>query len=489
MPGRDPRAGGVRPAVAAAAAGATVIIALVLMWLGPVSWYGPLGVVGIAALFAWWMVAQAERARARELGEVAAMVRRLAGDPPDDTPGEHTLGRVLARLADLEHRSAREEGERGRAVTRVRAIVDAIAVPVVAADADGVIELANRAAVSVLARKRERLVGRLLEDVLLPPTLLTLVERAREGEPTRGRVRIVDEDRARFFDVSAEPIGSGEAPAGVVVTLRDVTELATAVQLKSDFAANASHELRTPIAAIRGAVETMGAATDDPQMTARLREMIAQHVGRLEEMVADLLDLSRLESQETRVAASGLACSTLAARLDSLFERPCAERRVHLVFDLDPALEHMVIDEHLLELVLRNLIDNAIKFAREGTDVRVVGRASDVEPTADAPTPPASLGGRALTGARFRVIDKGIGIPLAHQQRIFERFYQVDPSRDGKLKRRGTGLGLAIAKHAMRRLGGRIGVESVWQQGTTMNVEIPRCVELDPAGVPPETRE
>lgn len=479
MPGRDPRRGGVRPVAAAAAAGATLVIALVLMWLGPVSWYGPLGVVGIAALFAWWMVAQAERARARELGEVAAMVGRLLGEdrPPD--PGEATLGRVLSLLADLERRGGSEAHERERALGRVRAIADAAAVPVLAADGSGVVELANRAAAEVLARPRDRLVGRALEDVLIQPTLLALVDRARAGTPARGRVRMAEGESPRFFDVAAEPLGEGGGGAGVVVTLRDVTELATAVQLKSDFAANASHELRTPIAAIRGAVETMQTAEDDPEMTARLREMIAQHVARLEEMVADLLDLSRLESQETRSATGPLACSSLAARLSDLFARPCAERRVRLEFDLDPALEDMVIDQHLLELVLRNLIDNAVKFAREGTPVRVIGRASAVDPAGDAP--PIDEGGGPLTGARFRVIDQGIGIPLAHQQRIFERFYQVDPSRDGKLKRRGTGLGLAIVKHAMRRLGGRIGVESVWQQGTTMSVEIPRCVRVDTA--------
>jgi two-component system phosphate regulon sensor histidine kinase PhoR len=249
------------------------------------------------------------------------------------------------------------------------------------------------------------------------------------------------------------------------------------VQLKTDFVANASHELRTPIAAIRGAVETLGIAADDRAMSDRLRRMIADHVARLEAMISDLLDLSRLESPELRVRAEPADAHALCAQMRELFAPALDARTLRLEADLAPELAHLVCDPTLLELILRNLVENACKFAREGTAVRIVGRAAEVTPAPDTPwQPSADAAGRA--GLRLQVIDEGQGIPLRDQARIFERFYQVDPSRDGSKQRRGTGLGLAIVKHAVRRMGGRVGVQSVWQQGTTMTVELPACVAL-----------
>jgi signal transduction histidine kinase len=119
----------------------------------------------------------------------------------------------------------------------------------------------------------------------------------------------------------------------------------------------------------------------------------------------------------------------------------------------------------VLLLILKNLVDNATKFAYEGTAVRVVGEIIPIEP-----------GRRGREGARFIVSDRGVGIPIGLQSRVFERFYQVDPARTGTAHRRGTGLGLAIVKHAVKVMGGTIGVESVWKQGTTITVELPGCV-------------
>ncbi|GJM19207.1 MAG: histidine kinase [Phycisphaeraceae bacterium] len=470
--------------VSAGLLGAGLVAAIVLMALGPGSWYGPVFVMGIAALLVWWFSSASDRGRERELRELGEQIDRIA--PDEGAPARDaspTLTSVLRRLGDLERRTTAGLGSRDAALRDLRGLIDAVDVPVIGADAGGVVESVNRAGAEMLGRERGDIVGRLLEDLLVQPELAALVARARGGARARGRVRSVTDEGVRYYDVTVEPVarageGGAMAPAGVVLTLLDVTQLAAAVQLKTDFAANASHELRTPIAAIKGAADTMQAAQDDPVMTARLRTMIVQHVGRLEELVDDLLDLSRLEAAEGRPEAEPVAMSELAGRLDGLFTGACAERRVRLTYDLDPALERMVIDATLLELILRNLVDNALKFAREGTEVRLIGRASDVERAHDAADAGAPAEDAPELGARFRVVDEGQGIPLADQQRIFERFYQVDTSRDGGARRRGTGLGLAIVKHALRRLGGRISVESVWQQGTTMTFEIPRCVRM-----------
>jgi signal transduction histidine kinase len=240
-----------------------------------------------------------------------------------------------------------------------------------------------------------------------------------------------------------------------MMTLRDVTELAQAIYLKTDFVANASHELRTPLSSIRAATETLAdGAWEDAPMRERLTSVIAGNVQRLEEMVRDLLDLSRLDSPDAPVAREEVSLVELAEAMRETFTGVCAERKLTLETRLGAGLDVIVSDRKLLTTIVRNLIDNATKFAYEQTTVNVtIERAGSV--------------------VRISVSDQGVGIPLGHQQRIFERFYQVDPSRAGFAVRRGTGLGLAIVKHAVKALGGTIGVESVWKQGTTMTVEVP----------------
>jgi len=161
----------------------------------------------------------------------------------------------------------------------------------------------------------------------------------------------------------------------------------------------------------------------------------------------------------------------LARAVAGLLEGSAARKRVTIEAEIAPDAARLESDPRLLRAILRNLVENAVKFAHEGTAVRIT--AEVVEPARSDDS-----GGIAASSAnvRLRVIDRGIGIPLAQQQRIFERFFQGDPARTGDAQGRGTGLGLAIVKHAVRTLGGTIGVESVWQEGTTMTVELPGCV-------------
>ena len=244
--------------------------------------------------------------------------------------------------------------------------------------------------------------------------------------------------------------------------MRDITELAGAMQLKTDFVANASHELRTPISAIRAAADTLEAAGSDEAMRERLIGMIQNHVTQLDELVRDLLDLSKLESAEAPVAAKPFALSELADDLATMYADACERRSVSLSFDFEPALERMVTDRRLLMLIAKNLVENATKYAREQTTIRVTAKAMPDEAT-------------GTLGMELRVAARGQGIPIAQQQRVFERFFQVDSARTG-IGPRGTGLGLAIVKHAAKLLEGTVEVDSVWGQGTTMIVRIPACV-------------
>jgi signal transduction histidine kinase len=262
--------------------------------------------------------------------------------------------------------------------------------------------------------------------------------------------------RSEFDQPSATGVMHG---LGTVMILRDITEQAQAAQLKTDFVANASHELRTPLAAIKAAIETLNdGAAEEPAMRVRFLKMIGDNTVRLEDLTRDLLDLSRIETPEIELEYRDCSLISLCDDLRPMFEQICADRNLTLDVEIDPAVQKIQSDHRLLTLIVKNLVDNATKFAAEGTAVRIVAA-------------PVMIGARSVV--RIQVIDEGIGIPLSAQQRIFERFYQVDLSRNGQKQRRGTGLGLAIVKHAVKALGGTIGVESVWQQGTTMTVELP----------------
>jgi len=331
-------------------------------------------------------------------------------------------------------------------------LVEAIGDPVIAASPDGVVVLANTHASNMLGLAKP-LAGRHVEEVVTKAELLDRFSRGRRGESWRGSVRLPTPGSIKVCDVSIVPL-STLAPAGVVATLRDITELDGALQLKTDFVANASHELRTPIAAIKGAAETLMLAADDEAMRTKLVGMIQSHVNRLEDMVSDLLDLSKLESEAMAIQTKPIGMQDLAAELSQLLYELCQTRSVELTFDIDPAVATICTDKRLLVLIVKNLLENAAKFTAEETTVSL--HATKVSGT---------------ESCQIRVTDHGPGIPLSQQQRVFERFYQVDPARSGT--QRGTGLGLAIVKHAVRLLDGEIDIESVWHRGTTMVITLP----------------
>ncbi|MFI4873294.1 MAG: ATP-binding protein [Phycisphaerales bacterium JB061] len=337
-------------------------------------------------------------------------------------------------------------------LTELNELVEAIGDPVFAISPEGVVLLANSHTARLLGLARP-ITGRHVEEVVTKAELLDRIARGRRGEHWRGSVRLPTRDGVKVCDVSIVPI-SKQNPAGVVATIRDITELDGALQLKTDFVANASHELRTPIAAIKGAAETLSLASGDETMRNKLVGMIEAHVIRLENMVSDLLDLSKLESESMAIESKRFSLTELAAELTQLLYELCKARSVEIEFDIADEVETICTDKRLLVLIVKNLIENAAKFTAEKTAVRVT--AARVTGT---------------DSCQIRVTDQGPGIPLSQQQRIFERFYQVDPARSGA--QRGTGLGLAIVKHAVRLLDSEIEVESVWDQGTTMVVTLP----------------
>ncbi|MFZ4573445.1 MAG: sensor histidine kinase [Phycisphaerales bacterium] len=381
------------------------------------------------------------------VSSLSGLLARAAGAAPESSL-RSAVDAAASELASL--RLSEQE---------LRKALDAVSDPILATDAVGIVRIANAAAEAFAgAAPGVTVVGRALDELFSQNALLAMHAAAAGGRAVHDQVSLHRAQGKRIYHVYAAPIGERANQASrqaVVLTLQDVTELATAVKVQTDFVANASHELRTPLAAIRAAAETIETANDDPPMVDRLTEMIRNNCTRLEDLLADLLDLSRLQSDEAPVERSRVEIDQLFADLRELFGASLEERQLTVAFERPPELSSVSTDAKSLKLILRNLIENAAKFAYEGT--RVVVRVS-------RPAPPI---------VRFEVIDRGVGIPIGAQSRIFDRFFQVDASRAGTSPRRGTGLGLAMVKQAVTRLGGTVGVESVWKEGTTMIVELP----------------
>jgi two-component system, OmpR family, phosphate regulon sensor histidine kinase PhoR len=366
-------------------------------------------------------------------------------------------------------------------------MIDAANIPILSTDDFGYIIYVNKQAQNLVGHANE-ILGRRFDEIMTQRALHELESMARDNEPGHARLAIPVRGEIREFDVSADLVPISR---GAVLTFRDITELSRAMTLKADFVANASHELRTPIASIKGAGETLsGPARDDPQMSQRLVQMILSNAARLEMLASDLMDLSNIESEDHPSEIVRVNLDSLIQRIIEDSSPAASKRRLELVIEhvnnrlghQDEQAQHVKPDQSsiwiqsdpkLLNLMISNLLQNAIKFAREDTKIRVQVLQAEIclERTANIPE---ALNG--TDGVIISVVDKGVGIPLAHQQRVFERFYQVDDARSGSGASRGTGLGLAIVKHAARRLGGSVHLESIYQTGTTVTIELPRCV-------------
>ena len=254
---------------------------------------------------------------------------------------------------------------------------------------------------------------------------------------------------SRHLVVSCTVLQDG---SGAVLTARDITASMLLGQIRRDLVANVSHEIKTPLTAIRGFAETLrDGALAHHETAVRFTDRILQQCDRLQALLSDLLTLSRLERSETPAERRTLKLGTLVSEALETLQAAADEREVTLVahFDLDPVLEGDA--EALSELCL-NLIDNAIKYNERGGQVEARLSRRDGEIV-------------------LEISDTGRGIPKAALARIFERFYRVDRGRSRT--EGGTGLGLAIAKHAAEIHGGRIEVESQLGKGSTFRVYLP----------------
>ena len=357
-------------------------------------------------------------------------------------------GTALRRHAEhLELRLGESDAQR----TLLETVISAMGEGVLVVGSAGRVLLANPRLRELFAAPAA-LEGRSLLEAVRHAEIVDAIEAAISEGAVQVREVTIGPAPERQLRFSVAPFPSRDERAGAVAVFRDVTEVRRIEAVRRDFVANASHELKTPLAAIHGFAERLADA-ELPDASAKYAvEAIVGNAKRLGVLVEDLLELSRIESGSVPLRPESIAAGELASlllrELDPRLRSGELEHEVRV-----EGTGHVLADRGALEQVLANLLDNAIKYTPAGGRVVVHVRPAQ--------------GGRQ----RIEVEDSGMGIPRKDLPRIFERFYRVDPSRSRALG--GTGLGLAIVKHLVQAMGGQIGVESQFGHGSRFWVELP----------------
>jgi two-component system phosphate regulon sensor histidine kinase PhoR len=388
------------------------------------------------------------------VGELTDAARRM-------TEGDLEVRTRLSghdELSELGHALDRMAGSLATTLGELRAerdlqrrILEAMHEGVVVIDRDGRIVLVNPALRSTLLLGADA-VGKLLIETVRHADLHNLVDRARKHPDDPPLELELPGLKPRRVLVQAAPLAGDDQ--GLLLVFVDVTELRRLESLRRDFVANASHELRTPIAAVRSATETLQTgALSDPPAAIRFLDIIERNAQRLQSLVEDMLELSKLESNVFKLKRERVELQRVVPIVLALFRERAEKKGVRLTSELGPTLAAVEGDPRALEHVLSNLVDNAVKYCPSGA--RIVVRAIEDE-------------------ARVRLVvsDNGPGIPAEHLPRVFERFYRVDAGRSRELG--GTGLGLSIVKHMVDTMRGKVAVESAVGSGSTFTVSLQR---------------
>jgi two-component system phosphate regulon sensor histidine kinase PhoR len=414
---------------------------------------GCLAVTAAAAAIVYGLARQL----ARPVDSLRAAAARIAsGDVSADPPATDVaeFADIAAALVRLREQLVERGLTIGRQDTQQEAVLGSMIEGVLAIDGRRRILGINRAAADLLDVEAEQTAGRPLQDVIRNPDLrrfaLTAID-CREPVEDDLLLRGV---RDRTIRLRGTALRDASGDGGAVIVLNDVTEVQRLENVRRDFVANVSHELKTPVASIKGFVETLlDGALDDRDDARRFLGIVARQADRLATIIEDLLALSRIEQSETsgKLPLDQLPLSGILITASDDCRPRAVERSIRLEVECPPDLT-VTVNGPLLEQAVINLVDNAIKYSESGKTVWL--SAED-----DA------------TGPAIRVRDEGCGIAEEHLPRLFERFYRVDKARSRNLG--GTGLGLSIVKHIVQAHAGTIVVESTPGVGTTFTIRLP----------------
>jgi len=398
--------------------------------------------VGLSVVAGRWL--------AKPLAEAGQAARAIAAGQPPHFPwsGIPDVDRLVLDLRDMHRQLTDRYQALHHKQAETSALVDAMVEGVVSADSKGNIIGANPAA--------RRLLGFAEQDQLPALPLLFRSREARDSVQAVLTGGAAPEREVEVGDRICLLTARATATGGVVVVLHDLTRLKRLETVRRDFVANVSHELKTPLTAISGYAETLLTDNVDDVTMRRFVETIHANARRMQRLVDDQLDLSRIESGTWSPRPETIEVDS-AAREAWTIVAPTRKPVASFAIALDPAARTVVADSDGLRQILRNLLENAIRHTPADGEIRVSTAPEDA-------------------GVRLTVSDTGIGIPSEHLPRIFERFYRVDAARSRE--QGGTGLGLSIVRHLTEAHGGRVSAESDLGRGTAIHCWFP-----NPTGV------
>jgi two-component system phosphate regulon sensor histidine kinase PhoR len=408
---------------------AALALGAVLGWFAGSVW---IGVCGILVLYLGW-----------NLWQIRALhfwlQHRSVADPPD-APG--LWGDVVAQVVRL-HRRKRFHKERlTRLFRELRRSTAAMPDGVVMLDPQGEIIWFNRKAGEMLELSRRADLGLRIDNLVRHPDFVQYLRGGEYGAPVIVRV---DMNKEKFLAFQLISYGEDQR----LLMLRDVTREVRLEQMRKDFVANASHELRSPLTVVAGYLETFGADAGLGELSAPIAEMRRQ-TDRMTRIIEDLLELSRFEANDGPIKGQPIDVAAMAAMLrKDVLARPMHPRQVEVSIESGASL---IGDEPMVQSAFSNLVDNAAKYTPPEGSMFIRWWVDE-------------------EGGHFSVRDTGPGIPSEHLPRLTERFYRVDPGRSRETG--GSGLGLAIVKHALHRHGARLEIDSSEGRGSTFICHFP----------------
>ncbi|MCA9217226.1 MAG: HAMP domain-containing protein [Planctomycetales bacterium] len=361
------------------------------------------------------------------------------------------LGQLGVAFNDMSQQLRNQVSQLRLSQERITMILDAIGEGIIALDGDGKISFANPMAGEQFGFSPKLAKGQELFLTVRQAELKASVDDARSTKTSQATEFTVPDSKLTF-EVTASPI-PGNPPNGIVVVSRDITELRRLDGVRREFVANVSHEFNTPITNIRLYAETLrNGAIEDVANRDRFVKQIEEQAANLQQLVADVIALTRAESPKTSFEIHRISLNEVIDDRIAHFEKTAADKDIRVKADI--AEDAVVVDanEESIVQILDHLLDNAVRYTPEGGEITVSCSANQ-------------------SMAVLEVADTGVGIPVEHRSRIFERFYRVDKARSRRTG--GTGLGLSIVRHLVSLFDGQIKVESNSPQGTTFIVTIP----------------